>query len=134
MDNRKLEIARKLAIKEFAVSREDDVSLDDLSIDSAAVVPSHRASDIICDPRNTSLYSHHIERSYVTQLNLNAISAELEKAMRHSSITLLTLVKTMRRMLKVQFHYHRIDPRPFHLMIHHTCYRRHCSAVRLTSA
>lgn len=102
MENRKLEIARKLAIKEFAVGREDDASLDDASVDSAAVFPSHRASDIICDPSNTNIYSHRIERSFITQLNLNAISVELEKAMRHSSITLQTLVKTMRRMLKVK--------------------------------
>jgi hypothetical protein len=103
MEHRKLEIARKLAMKEFMSAKEDDNKLDDHSIDSSlrSKVPFHRASDVICDPNYTSIFSHHIERKYVTQLNLGAISAELEKAMRHPSITLQTLVKTMRRMLKV---------------------------------
>jgi hypothetical protein len=101
-----LEIARQLAVKEFMSRRDDDTSdgQDDAaslgsSIQSMHV--SHRAADIICNPKYTGIFSHKIERSYVTQINLGSICAGLEEAMRHPSITLQSLVKTMRRMLKV---------------------------------
>ena len=102
MEHRKLEIARKLAMKEFMSGKEDVNSVDERSVDSSLQsMASHRASDVICDPKYTKIFSHEIERKYVTQLNLASISTELEKAMRHPSITLQNLVMAMRRMLKV---------------------------------
>jgi hypothetical protein len=103
MEHRKLEIARKLAMKEFMSNKDADDNLDDSSMNLShhSMHPSHKASDIICDPNYTSIFSHQIERNYVTQINLGSISAELEKAMRHPSISLQSLVRTMRNMLRV---------------------------------
>lgn len=103
MEHRKLEIARRLALKEFISDKEVANSVDERSIDSSlqSVAPSHRSKDVIRDPKYTNIYSHSIERKYVTLLNLTSISTELEKAMRHPSITLQNLAMAMRRMLKV---------------------------------
>jgi hypothetical protein len=103
MEHRRLEIARKLALKEFA-SNEVSGGVDDVSVGSSAstALPPHKTADIICNPKYTGIFSHKIERSYVTQINMSSISFELEKAMRHPSITLHALVNMMRKMLKVR--------------------------------
>ena len=103
MEYRRLEIAKKLATREF-MSKGDDVCVDDdLSLDSSlsSLNLKNTSSDVVRNPKYTSIYSNKIERKYVTQVTLKSLPSELEKTMRHPSVTLQTLVQTMRRILKV---------------------------------
>ena len=99
--NRKLEIARALAAKAFTVKEVEKVDESKTDAYSKAIVRGPGTAEIIRNSDYSDVYSMQLERKYVTRNNLNKISTEMTKMSKHKTVSLRSLVRTLRDCLKV---------------------------------
>jgi hypothetical protein len=99
--DRRLEIARAIAAKAFAAKEEEK------TVTPTKDLPDHiirgpGTAEIIRNPEYETVYSMNIERKYVTRYNLNRISSEMIKMSGHKTVSVRSLVRTLRECLKVK--------------------------------
>lgn len=98
--DRKLEIARALAAKIFAEKTpQKQIEVDNST--GVKVVRGVGTGEIISNPQYGSVYSMEIERKYITRYHLHSIPIEMQKMSRHATVSVRSLVRTLRECLKV---------------------------------
>lgn len=106
--DRILEIARAIAAKTFAAkSTEKKVTPTKEVADH--IIRGPGTAEIIRNPDYDTVYSMNIERKYVTRYNLNRISSEMVKMAGHKTVSVKSLVRTLRECLKVICHPYMLD-------------------------
>lgn len=100
--DRKLQIARALAAKAFA-RHEEEISTENSTDNSPGqhIIRGPGTAEIIRNPDYRDVYSMSIERKFVTRYNLNRIVPEMTKMSEYSTVSVRSLVRTLRECLKV---------------------------------
>jgi hypothetical protein len=102
-DDRRLQIARSIAMKTFNLKKEKKVEKLSTEGDQLSHPRGVGTNEIIRNSKYQQLYTMEIERAYMTRFHFQNIISDMLKMSKYSTVSTKSFLRTLREGLKVRF-------------------------------